>query len=92
MSTYIYSKWKNSPPGSPIEFYCELDVNRYETRKVEIFTGGKMSYASKQKAIAPTKLGIAPVPSMAEIISQPEFSIREITKQEFETVWTKAAK
>lgn len=92
MSTYIYSMWKNSPTGSPKEFYSELDPSRYETRKVEIFAGGKMSYASKQKEVPPTRLGITPVPTIAEIMTQSEFTVKEISKQEFESIWTKATK
>ncbi|MFT4573015.1 MAG: hypothetical protein ACI85E_000209 [Marinomonas primoryensis] len=92
MSTYIYSKWKNSPAGSPVEFYSELDGARYEVRKVEVFQGGKLSYASKTKSIGETRLGIAPVPPMSEIMSQPEFDIKNITKQDFENIWKQAAK
>ncbi|WP_020410818.1 DUF6881 domain-containing protein [Hahella ganghwensis] len=92
MSTYIYSQWISTPAGYPKEFYSELDPNRYETRKVEIFADGKMTYASTQKSIAPTRLGIAPVPTLAEIRSQTEFAVREITKQDFEKVWIEAIK
>ncbi|GAA6167315.1 DUF6881 domain-containing protein [Sessilibacter corallicola] len=90
MSTYIYSKWKNSPAGSPVEFYSELDSARYETRKVEIFQNGKICYASKAKSTGETRLGITPVPPIAEIMSQPEFDIKTITKQEFENMWQQA--
>lgn len=90
MNTYIYSKWKNSPTGSPVEFYSELDSARYEIRKVEVFQGGKMSYASKAKSTGDTRLGIAPVPPVAEIMSQPEFEFKAITKQDFEDAWKKA--
>ncbi len=90
MSTYIYSKWKNSPAGSPVEFYSELDSARYETRKVEIFQNGKICYASQAKSTGETRLGITPVPPIAEIMSQPEFDIKTITKQEFENIWQQA--
>lgn len=92
MSTYIYSKWKNSPAGSPVEFYSELDQHRYETRKIEVFANGKFGYASKIKATQETRLGITPVPVLSEIRSMPEFDIKEITKQEFEAKWKLATK
>ncbi len=92
MSTYIYSKWKNNPPDSPAEFYSELDPNRYETRKVEIFNNGKMGYASSHTATPGTRLGITPVPQISEIRSQPEFDIKEITKNDFEKKWNEATK
>lgn len=90
MSTYIYSRWKNSPAGSPFEFYSELDSLRYETRKVEVFHGGKLGYASKNKASNNTQLGIIPVPSLLEIMDQHEFDVKPITKEDFEEIWEKA--
>jgi hypothetical protein len=92
MRTFIYSKWKASPPGSPVEFYSELDHRRFETRKVEIFRDGRYGYASHLKATADTRLGITAVPTLAEIRTQPEFEIREIDAQDFEAVWKLAAK
>ena len=90
MNTYIYSKWKNPPKGSPIEFHSELDESRFEIRKVEVFQNGKLGYASKTESMPDTRLGITPVPSLAEIMSQPEFDAKTITKQQFETMWNKA--
>jgi len=90
MSTYIYSKWKNSPVGSPVEFYSELDGQRYEIRKVEVFDGGRFGYASKTKVNNDTSLGIIPVPPLPEIMSQSEFDIKVINKEDFESMWEKA--
>lgn len=90
MSTYIYSRWKNSPAGSPVEFYSELDGLRYETRKVEVFHGDKYGFASKTNKSSGTQLGVIPVPPLSEISSQSEFDIKPITKEEFELVWDKS--
>lgn len=92
MTTYIYSNWKNSPEGYPNEFYSELDNTRIETRKVEIFKDGKLGYASKTKSTGKTRLSAEPVPTMEELLSQTEFAIKEISKQEFETKWSEAIK
>lgn len=90
MKTYIYSKWINSPADSPIEFYSEIDAGRFEVRKVEVFIGGRMGYASKSICTGDTKLGIVPVPTVIEIDMQSEFIARTISKQEFEEIWKKA--
>ncbi|WP_444994231.1 DUF6881 domain-containing protein [Aliikangiella sp. IMCC44359] len=90
MTTYIYSKWKNNPIEMPVEFYSELDMSRYEVRKVEVFKSGRLTYASKSKSTGETRLGITPVPSIAEIKTQVEFEIKEISKQDFENIWQKA--
>ena len=90
MSIYIYSKWHNNPVGSPSELYSELDAQRYEIRKVEIFNDGKIGYASKTDTAHGTRLGIIPVPSITEIEAQGGFDINEISKNEFEEKWRKA--
>lgn len=90
MPIYIYSKWRNSPIGSPSEFYSELDAQRYEIRKVEIFKNGKIGYASKSGTACGTRLGIIPVPSTAEIKAQSEFDIKPISKDKFEEKWREA--
>ena len=90
MSTYIYSRWKNNPDDCAAEYYSELDSLRYETRKVEIFKDGRLSYASKRQSTGETELGVVPVPSIAEIMAQAEFDIKTISQQEFEAVWQKA--
>ncbi len=92
MSAYIYSQWKKSPAGSPVEFYSELDSSRYETRKIEVFANGKLGFASATKATEGTRLGITPVPQISEIRSQPEFNVKEISKKEFEAKWLEATK
>ena len=92
MSSYLYSKWKDSPAGCPVEFYSELDDFRYETRKVEVFKDGKLGFASSAVASDDTQLGIVPVPPMSEIISQTEFESREISQREFEDKWQAATK
>ncbi|WP_062260099.1 DUF6881 domain-containing protein [Endozoicomonas arenosclerae] len=87
MASYIYSKWHNSPSGLPVEFYSELNNDRFETRKIEIFKDGSIGYASSSESTKSTKLGIAPVPSLEEISKQPEFDIRVITPKQFEEKW-----
>ncbi|WKD51140.1 DUF6881 domain-containing protein [Microbulbifer spongiae] len=90
MSSYIYSKWHNSPEDSPVEFYSELNGERFETRKVEVFKDGSLGFASNKATSKTTKLGIAPVPPLTEIAEQPEFDIRTISPQQFEAKWKEA--
>lgn len=90
MSIYLYSKWKNAPVDSPVEFYSELDGNRWETRKVEVFPDGRLGYASSTKSTLDTDLAIVPIPSVAEIESQLEFDVRLIKAEEFEAIWERA--
>ncbi|WP_308364859.1 MULTISPECIES: hypothetical protein [unclassified Microbulbifer] len=90
MPSYIYSKWHNSPADSPVEFYSELNNDRFETRKVEVFKDGSLGFSSEKASSKTTRLGIVAVPPLAEIAKQPEFDIHIITPQQFEEKWKEA--
>ena len=90
MSTYLYAKWLNNPADSPAEFYSELDSNRWETRKVEVFRDGRIGYASAGKSARETRLAIVPIPPLEEINKQAEFEAKTITAEEFEAAWKRA--
>lgn len=88
--------WKvvwNHEPGEesePILLYSEIDDGNIELRKVDIFSDGRMQYADPQSHIGDTVLSAEPMPSMREINLQPKFVGAEVTKEEFEKVWTEA--
>ena len=83
---YIKVTWHHSHPTEPVLLYSELDESRFEQRKVEVFADGRWGYASFSESVGTTRLGEAPVPSLAEIAADPQFSSEEIGKDEFETV------
>jgi len=86
---YIFVKWIHSFPNEPIFIYAELDDMHYETRKVEIFPNKSIGYATKDITYGSTQLGIIPTPSIDEIGKDPQFEPHEITKEEFEEIWSK---
>jgi hypothetical protein len=87
---YIKVKWLHTNPDEPILLYSELDGDRWEVRKVEVFADGKIGIASATEATSSTRtmLGIAPVPPLDEIATDPEFQPVKITKDEFEEAWS----
>jgi hypothetical protein len=93
MPRYLYAKWKSAPAGSPVEFYSELDENRWETRKVEVFPDGWMGFASAlETSNHLTRLASIALPSPQEINRQVEFEARVISADEFEAVWQRATR
>lgn len=84
--TYLKVTWHHSHPTEPVFLYSELDESRFEQRKVEIFADGSWGYASSSESLGNTRLGEEPVPSLADIASDPQFSPEEIGKEEFEAV------
>jgi len=86
---YICVKWNHSFPDEPIWLYSELDDDRWEVRKVEVYGDSRQGYASETEYYGSTGLGEVPVPPLTEIASDPEFEPAEITKEEFEEVWAR---
>jgi hypothetical protein len=90
--TYIKVKWIHSNSNEPILLYSEIDEERMEQRKVEIFADGRYDYASSSESAGSTRLGEVPIPALSEIASDPQFEPVKIPKQEFEEVWEKRRK
>jgi hypothetical protein len=86
---YIKVKWLHSSSEDPILLYSELDEERWEKRKVEVFKDGHCGYASADEAIGSTRLGEEPIPSLGEIASDSQFVPIEIAKEEFEEIWAR---
>ena len=88
--TYIKVFWHHSFPDEPIVLYSEIDKDRLERRKVYVFRSGQFGYANDTEATNSVELSIEPLPTLSKIGSDAEFDPREIEKQEFEDVWSKA--
>ncbi len=84
---YICVKWKHSCPADPVLLYSEIDEQRLETRKIEVFADGRQGYASIAESFGTTRLGEMPIPPLIKISYDPQFEPTEITKEEFEEVW-----
>ncbi len=90
-NTYLRVEWKHTQADDPVMLYSELDVDRWEVRKVEVFADGRMTYADGRGASGDTRLGEVQVPPVDEIAKNTEFAPVVISREEFETVWEKAA-
>lgn len=87
---YIAVQWHQKDPDDPIELYSEISDDDWELRKVEVFADGTHHFADAQPQSGSTQLRLAPIPSLAEIAADPQFTPREISRQEFEDLWTRA--
>ena len=85
---YIRVRWLHSFPNEPVLLISELDEARWETRKIEIFPDGSIGYADSRVEHGGTRLGLVPVPSIADIAADPEFIPEEISHEEFEDAWS----
>jgi len=87
---YIAVEWLHTALDEPTHLYYELDADRYERRKVEIYRDGTIHSADATHGQASTFLAWEPHPPLAGISADPQFHVREITTQEFERVWNQA--
>jgi hypothetical protein len=89
LASFIAVRWLHSNPHEPIELFSELDSERRERRKVELFADGRLQYAD---ARSNAMLGLIPVPPLDEIAADAQFVPRVISAEEFEAVWAAAHK
>ncbi len=87
---YTFGEWLHDLNDEPVRFYHELDDDRWEVRKVELYRDGRMQFADSTHKCGSTGLGLAEHPPMKEIAADPEFRYQEISHAEFEAIWRKA--
>jgi hypothetical protein len=90
--TYIKVIWHHEFQNEPVTLYSELDEQRVEIRKVELFSDGRTAFscASYSSSSPSSQLGTVPIPDNNEIARDPQFTIFEIDAEEFELVWKSA--
>ncbi|MDC1142306.1 hypothetical protein OAU50_04385 [Planctomycetota bacterium] len=87
---YIKVICSHKVPEDPILLFSELDDERWELRKIEIYQDGKVDYAGEGIVSGDIGLSLEPIPELHEIAEQSQFQPTEITAEEFESEWTKA--
>lgn len=90
MVAYLKVQWHHELPDEPVWLFSELDDERYEVRKVELFRDGSRTYADASRHSGSTMLGEIPTPSIAEFSELEEFTALEIEPSEFEDQWINA--
>ena len=76
-------------PDEPIMLYSELDDQRCERRKVEMFCDGRIGYAHAERQFG-GQPWMKPRPFWQRLRLDRQFEPVEITRLEFESVWSEA--
>lgn len=82
--------WIHRHDDDPVELLSEIDGDRREVRKVEVFGDGSMGFAGPDEAVGSTMLSVVPLPAVDEIAADPQFRPRAIGRAEFEAAWQAA--
>ncbi len=87
---YLKVHWSHDSEKQPVAFYCEMEDDRMEIRKVELYADGSLGYANAKRSSGKTTLGALPMPTIAELSASPNYEAHEITRTEFDEIWSLA--
>ncbi|MFC4455254.1 DUF6881 domain-containing protein [Deinococcus sonorensis] len=82
--TYEVYDWHHEFEDQFVRLYSELDADRWELRKVEVFRDGRRRCVNSLWATGPTALADVQFSPLDEILSDPQFTGQAITQAEFE--------
>jgi hypothetical protein len=88
--THFVANWDHNDPDDPVRIFEEVGDDGTELRKVEEFRDGRLVRADSVRDAA-TSLSSEPMPDIAEIEDQAEFTVEMLTAEQFEDVWVRAA-
>lgn len=86
---YIQCKVISKSNTLPILIFSEIDDDRNETRKIEIYKDKSIGYAYENVEYGPTGLSELALPEIDEINVQDGLEAEEISPELFERAWTK---
>jgi hypothetical protein len=89
-NTFVRLQWKHTDPEEAVTLFSELDEERREVRRVEVFADGRIGYANERGSFGRTHLAERPISTLDELAAIPEFEPSEITRAEFDEIFEKA--
>jgi hypothetical protein len=91
MTSFLKVMWHHDYPDEPVWLYSELDDERYEMRKVEVYRDGRRTFADRDRSVGGSMLGEIPAPMIPEFEDEIEdLTAQEIGVEEFEVEWVAA--
>lgn len=85
---YVKLKWFHSIETEPYIIYSEINDQRYEVRKIEVYKSG--AYIKYSENMTDLQLNLADIPfplNLDEINQDKQFYATHISKEEFERIW-----
>lgn len=86
--TYLLVKWEKSSPDEPCLMYSELDDQRMERRKIDVYADGRWGFADEHEEVGGSGLGEASTPTVDHLNADSEYEAEMIDKEEFEKMWS----
>jgi len=89
LEKYIKVTWRHNFESEPVMLYSELDENRNELRKVEVYRNGHHDFSDGSRSTGNTRLSKEPIPLILDINQDGQFEASPIQQEEFDAVWKK---
>jgi hypothetical protein len=90
-TSWVHVVWIGAPDDEAVDWYDELDAARWSIRCVRRFRDGSVQALSYASPDWRTEMPEVPIPPVDEINDNSDFQAKEITKIEFERVWSAAS-
>jgi hypothetical protein len=87
---YIRCRWMSENREGLRMTFSELDGERWEVRRVEVFLDGRVSCADVHGSYGTTELAKNPIGEPEATVDNQEYEIAELTRAEFEAVFDAA--
>jgi hypothetical protein len=88
--SYFHGVWIDAPEGEAVDWYDELDASRWSIRCIRKYRDGRLEAFSYDSENWRDVMPEAPIPPVALINLDSQFSAEEISKSEFEDLWKAA--
>jgi hypothetical protein len=85
--SWFHGVWTTAPDDEAVDWYDELDPQRWSIRCVRRFRDGSLKAYSYASPDWRHEMPEAPIPPLEGINDNPDFFAKEISKVEFEEVW-----
>lgn len=87
--SYFRVLWHHDHNDEPVDLWSEIDEQRYETRKLEIFVDGRVGWAGPGEGAFDSMLGDQPAPPVEEINKDSGFAAKAVSQDAFEAMWSR---
>jgi hypothetical protein len=86
---YVHIQWNHELPDAPTDVYSELDADRMEVRKIEMFNNQSIGFAEAGRSTENTSLRPTPLPYVSVLNQDPKAMARDLDWHEFDDLWEK---
>lgn len=85
-ASWFHAVWIGAPDDDPVEWFDELDAERWSIRCVRKFRDGSLKAYSYASPASRHQMPEVPIPPLEEINENTDFTAKEISKAEFEAI------